>query len=132
MARNFHVDDATFDGIVISSVQNHRIAVEGDVDNNSAGKDNYVSGHRLVGRKVFIDLNFNDFDDIQLLQAKEGTEATLTLKAVNEAGVTVVATVLTAILRSAVSDAQHAAFGQHVCRWEARAADGATNPLSWA
>jgi hypothetical protein len=132
MAKNFHVGTATFDGVTISDVQNHRIATRGEVVNNSAGVDDFVSSQRVVGRKVFIQVSFNDHDDIRALQGKLGTEATLTLTAVDDAAVSKVATVLTAILIEAVADAQHADYGQHVVTWEARAADGATDPLSWA
>ncbi len=132
MARNFHIQDGTFDGITISSTQNHRIAARGEVVNNSAGVDDFVASQRVVGRKIFVQLAFNDQDDIQSLQGKIGTEATLTLRARDDASVTRVATVLTAVLMEAVADAQHADYGQHIATWEAVASDGATNPVCWA
>ena len=139
MARSFNVKSATFNSggaQAMGAPVNMRISARGEVIDDSTGVDTYVAQQRLSRRKSIIQISFNDHDDMQNLQDTVGIGAvgTLTIVVPDSASPPVdqTATITGVMLAEVSQDAQHAAFGSHIATFEAVAADGVTNPISWA
>ena len=139
MAKAFNITSASFDpdgatgSRALGSPMSARIAIRGEMANDSTGVDNFVSAQRLVRRKVFIQVAFNDHDDMRVIQSNSylGAQGTLTIVVPDVNGAAQTGTISNAILTEVVGDAQHAEFGSHIATFEAISTDGSTNPISW-
>ena len=137
MARVFNITSAVFDGQTMGAPVSARIALQGEVVDEAAGKDVYPVLNRLVLRKAVIQVSFNDHDDLQAMQknlGKHGVSGTLTIKAPDTADPPAdqTATITNALCTEIIQDAQHAQFGSHIATFEAITTDGQTNPIAWA
>lgn len=132
----FNLKSATFGAQVLGFPVNARSDSRGDTENDSTGLDGFIADQRLVRRKIFVQISFNDFDDAQAMQnAQVGTEATLKFVVPDTTEPTAVnkeATILRCLCTGVSIDTQHAEFGSHIASFESRAGDGSTNPISWA
>lgn len=141
MARVYNITSASFDPAgapadqALGAPVNARIAVQGEVVDDSTGLDLFVSINRLARRKVVIQIAFNDHDDMQVLQGDTylGAAGVLVIKAPNTASPPVdqIGTIADALLTEVIGDAQHAEFGSHIATFEAIASGGAASPLVW-
>lgn len=131
MAVNFNVTSATFDSQLMSRPVNFKAVGTGDVAPNSSGTDVGISSQVLVNRRGELQVSFNDLATaILMLTVKLGVEGQLDLITPDlSAGVTAI-TIVDVICKEVLIDAQHNDYGAHVALFEARYADGVTNPFS--